>query len=104
MHDLKEMAFRLRRDAGRRSRSLEGAERRLEGWKLVLSVARHDDSDALARATESMRATFGEEFVDAHPLFQKTEGASNTSVDKWHLMTSWVRSEPPSPAMRALLA
>jgi hypothetical protein len=103
MTDLQEMAFRLRRDAGRRSRSLEGAERRLEGWKLVLSVARHDNATALTRAAESMRATFGDAFVDGHPLFQKLDGVSE-SLDKWHLMASWVRSRPPSTAMRALLA
>jgi len=103
MLDLKEMAFRLRRDAARRSHSLEGAERRLEGWKLVLSVARHDDPNALTRAEESMRATFGDEFVAKHRLFKKTDEAHEGPLDKWHLTASWVRSQPPSPPMRALL-
>jgi hypothetical protein len=99
MIDLPDMARKLRRDAGRRSRELQGAERRLDHYKLVLSVARHGDPAALARAEQSMRATFGDSFVDGHSLFR----AGSDPVDKWHLTASWTRMTEPSDAAHMLL-
>lgn len=93
---LPEIARKLRRDARRNAHTHEPAERRLDGWKIILSLARHDDAKAIAIAKDVARAAFGEDFVT-----QRFSDPSDAPLDRWHLMVSWQRTIAPTETHRA---
>jgi hypothetical protein len=92
---LSEIARKLRRDARRNAHTHEPGERRLDGWRLTLSLARHDDFKAIAIAQDVARAAFGNDFVS-----QRFSDSPDGPVDRWHLMVAWQRTTAPTAAHR----